>query len=691
MAEKTRQAEREENAAKAKEERERQELAAKERQAERDAQAEKARLEKEAAVAAKEEAKLAAQKAKDDAKAAKRTSKERTATTESDVDTTKNTPDTQGANTPKTSPEERSIQDVKIIAASPKEATSTTDTSAQATLMAEGAQSSNAQPDVTATGESTENRYTGSGSSRQSASHTDAPAAEHDHDAVAHPDKSTNEVPYHDASIDVVPRVLSPGELVADPGVSYLKPDFTTPEKYIDVLLAPLLPADRHLVKEWLDTLEIDVLEKLSQLDITKANLVLNNRKMVDDEEARNAYVVDLEALQKEIRERPSIEVVFKKTEYTVAEDTEEEVEQTYDVEEVVAGTLRKSARQVRKEEKARKSLAKEEARLAATKESIEKDKEDAIADENKANPVKTTRFVEDVTEEYKPSLLGRFKEKRIIKAATKETVKSLKKEEALATRAAKRADKLAESFNSTQVPEISESPKATRKSKRYNEDAPEDQAVQAEESAPTPTGTILDEIIIDKDIKKLTKVNDKKEVKFRKKQQAEDRAEAVKLEKLREREKEQENSMRVSQEKELIAEQAADTRDQVKEVKRLEKDRKKSEANEAKERDSQAKQDAAAAKESSKRRRKQETIESAERKAQEARDKVLNRESDKISKRASKINKTAGENELIPIGGPQSSYGWGAESGGRETVAYSSDIDPLDFDIPEGLPVRNR
>ena len=671
LQEKERQAQREEKAAKAKEEKERQDLEAKERQAQRDAQITKAKLEKEAAAAAKEAAKLAAQKAKDDAKAAKRAQKTKASFTE--VGTTIDVSDDRVADiAPPATPDQR-VSGVSTVLVP--------DSANQKRHVVDDVNSQAVPVEVATTTKSQETPATDLKSPEKHTEYIDDFAAKQGHDdvtGIAKTDTHSDET--------TIAAAATVGEFVASTDETRMQADYTTPTKYIDMLLAPLIPADRPLVKEWLDTLDIEVLEKLSPLDVTKASLVLNNRKMVDDEEARNSYIVDLEALQKEIRARPAIEVVFKKTEYVV--DDSDYEEQIVVEEKTVTETLTKSAKQLRKEEKARKKLAKEEAKLAATKEEIEQAKEKDKKNVNEVKPVETTRLVKDVTEERKPSLASRIKEKRIIKAATKETLKSLKKEQDLEDRAVKRASKLAESLSSNSVQEITQD---TRKSKKFKKDTQEDQVVQAEEISPTSAGMIRDEVIVEKDTKKVTRVNDKKEAKLRKKQQAEDRAEAIKLEKARAREKKQENSMRVSQEKNLIAEQSAGTREQVKEVKRLEKERIKAEANEAKERAAQAKRDAAAAKEAEKRRRKQEILDTAERKAQEARDKVMNRESDKISKRASKINKTAGEKELIPIAGPQSSYGWDAESGGREAIAYSSDIDPLDFDIPEGLPVRNR
>jgi len=431
------------------------------------------------------------------------------------------------------------------------------------------------------------------------------------------------------------------------------------------------------------------VLEKLSPLDVTKASLVLNHRKLVDDEEARNAYTVDLDALSKEIRERPRPEVAFRKTEFLVPENEEEEQEeQGENGEEEAPVVIEKSARQIRKEEKARRKLAKVEKKLADTRDSVAKATAQDSPEEEKVSRRKI-RDQEEDTEDYKPSLFGRIKERRIVRAASKETMREVKKQAAEAESSAKKAAKITKGLRKARQQNVIESPKSSRRQRAA--DARADEVVSTQELVEDKSKEVSEEKVTERNARKLTRINNKKEEKARKKQQVEDRAEAKKLEKIREKEKSQEAAIRIEHEKELIAGQASEARKQVKEVKRLEKERKKAEAKAAQEAAAQEKRDAAAAKEASKRRRKQAAIEAAEKKAQDARDKILNRESDKISKRASRINKSASENELIPIGNAATGYGWDTESGSREAVAYSSDIDPLDFDIPEGLPIRDR
>ena len=180
----------------------------------------------------------------------------------------------------------------------------------------------------------------------------------------------------------------------------------------------------------------------------------------------------------------------------------------------------------------------------------------------------------------------------------------------------------------------------------------------------------------------------DKQELKARKKQEAQDRAEAVKVAKIRALEDKSETKMRIAREQELVSGEIGTTKERAKEVKRLEKEDAALAAAAAKERAVQDKRDMQAAKEAAKRRRKENAREDIERKAQEARDRVIDRESGKISKRASRMD--GGENGPAPVsdGG---GYSWETESGERGILNYSSEIDPLNFDIPEGLPARTR
>jgi len=667
QAAKERQAEREAQIEKDRIAKEREEIAAKERQAEREARVEKARLDREAAAKAKEEAKFAAQKAKEDAKKAKRSAKE-------EAKKAKRSAEEDAV--PTESPQDE-LADKPIEARSSiepafnQEKTSSIDSAGVSVVSA---------PDPV---------YTPSSSVPQ------APG-----DNIAGQGQGLDRITGDAGTVSAAGEgtLLQPDKDTQVTGTSteryytkdeYLDPEFTTPEDYIDLLLAPLLPADRHLVQEWLESLDVGVLEKLSPLDVTKASLVLNHRKLVDDEEARNAYTVDLDALSKEIRERPRPEVAFRKTEFLVPENEEEEQEeQGENGEEEAPVVIEKSARQIRKEEKARRKLAKVEKKLADTRDSVAKATAQDSPEEEKVSRRKI-RDQEEDTEDYKPSLFGRIKERRIVRAASKETMREVKKQAAEAESSAKKAAKITKGLRKARQQNVIESPKSSRRQRAA--DARADEVVSTQELVEDKSKEVSEEKVTERNARKLTRINNKKEEKARKKQQVEDRAEAKKLEKIREKEKSQEAAIRIEHEKELIAGQASEARKQVKEVKRLEKERKKAEAKAAQEAAAQEKRDAAAAKEASKRRRKQAAIEAAEKKAQDARDKILNRESDKISKRASRINKSASENELIPIGNAATGYGWDTESGSREAVAYSSDIDPLDFDIPEGLPIRDR
>ena len=458
-------------------------------------------------------------------------------------------------------------------------------------------------------------------------------------------------------------------------------PIYDTVEEFIESLVAPLELADQGLVREWLGSLERSVLEKLSPLDVTKASLVLNGRKVVDDDSVER-YTYDLEALALEVRERPSTVVKFAQTVYAdYVKETEASAEGT-ETETETETEIVKSAKQLRKDEKRNKKLEKAKLKLEAATKSAESAEVPKTAKQKKEASV----LVEFETKSGLPALHA-FKEKRSIRKATREASKEVR----LAARDTERESKQSEKLQAR----ITESRTWTPAGKSKKQENQQEQQEQPQSFVVDAGSDIAQtpEIIISETSKestktKIKKTNDKQELKARKKQEAQDRAEAVKVAKIRALEDKSETKMRIAREQELVSGEIGTTKERAKEVKRLEKEDAALAAAAAKERAVQDKRDMQAAKEAAKRRRKENAREDIERKAQEARDRVIDRESGKINKRASRMD--GGENGPAPVsdGG---GYSWETESGERGILNYSSEIDPLNFDIPEGLPARTR
>jgi hypothetical protein len=460
-------------------------------------------------------------------------------------------------------------------------------------------------------------------------------------------------------------------------------PIYDTVEEFIESLVAPLELADQGLVREWLGSLERSVLEKLSPLDVTKASLVLNGRKVVDDDSVER-YAYDLEALALEVRERPSTVVKFAQTVYAdYVKETEASVEgKETETETETETEIVKSAKQLRKDEKRNKKLEKAKLKLEAATKSAESAEVPKTAKQKKEASV----LVEFETKSGLPALHA-FKEKRSIRKATREASKEVR----LAARDTERESKQSEKLQAR----ITESRTWTPAGKSKKQENQQEQQEQPQSFVVDAGSDIAQtpEIIISETSKestktKIKKTNDKQELKARKKQEAQDRAEAVKVAKIRALEDKSETKMRIAREQELVSGEIGTTKERAKEVKRLEKEDAALAAAAAKERAVQDKRDMQAAKEAAKRRRKENAREDIERKAQEARDRVIDRESGKINKRASRMD--GGENGPAPVsdGG---GYSWETESGERGILNYSSEIDPLNFDIPEGLPARTR
>jgi hypothetical protein len=69
----------------------------------------------------------------------------------------------------------------------------------------------------------------------------------------------------------------------------------------------------------------------------------------------------------------------------------------------------------------------------------------------------------------------------------------------------------------------------------------------------------------------------------------------------------------------------------------------------------------------------------------------MMQRESSKIARRAARVEKLSKTSvPSAPVLPPVSArYDWNAESGILGATAAGADIDPREFDLPEGLPAR--
>lgn len=186
----------------------------------------------------------------------------------------------------------------------------------------------------------------------------------------------------------------------------------------------------------------------------------------------------------------------------------------------------------------------------------------------------------------------------------------------------------------------------------------------------------------------------DKRAEKVVKRQGASSDREAKRLEKKLGTQEAQARKDEVEAEVTRLRSGSAESKERLRSIKRLEREGARLSRIQARSRKRAEKEDVKAQRDAEKSRRREEAQQRVEERASQSRERMLERESAKITKRADRVDRLHRESAgvptspMLPTAG--SRYDWNAEAGLLGHGVTGKDIDPADFDIPEGLPARN-